>query len=231
MPKEYQRVFKTNSVDAWTRDVILSEDFENGVAAWPQFFVGTGSVEVDNAFVFKGTNSVKLTTGAALNNNAEMLKALPPVDKELMEFVFTFSPGAQGNEQLEIFLSLQAKVSPRQYSLGVRLKETTASIWDISIRQAGDWLEVASNKSYNLSDDFVSVRLVFNLRTEKYVSLEVGRLFLDISAEGFSAGDASQSSIDPQRLDIILKTLEAAVKTMNLDRIFLASVIEPPVNS
>ncbi len=232
MPQEYLKTFKTNSIDGWTRDIVISDDFETDLHAWRFDLSGASTAVIDTVFSFKGTGSLLLTTGAISGNRAGIFKVMPGIRRELMMLAFAMRVGNQGNYHLDVFPGLSQAETITNFFVGMKIFVTTGPFrYRIQIQDNGVMTDVATDLSYSFAEDMIWVELLFNLRTLKYVSLKIGGKLIDLSDRVVKTNVSSATSIDPQQFNLIFNTDENVANIMNIDRLFLTNIIEPPITS
>ena len=221
MPKEYERIIKTNSIDGWTRDVIISDDFDNGLIPWVIDKSAASVVEIDNSIAFKGGASVKILTGAANGNYGAIQKQLPTIRTEKLEMVMAVRMGDPGAFTIMCLWTLQGADTTTQFRIGWKIIQLaigniTIQIWDNAV-----WTDVATGLAYSLAADFVNLKLFVNLRTEKYERMEIGRMNIDLTSRVVQATAIPQTALDPVQWYMSLTTNEAVAHETHFDRLYV----------
>ena len=225
MPREYIKDFITRSQEGWTRDIILADDFENGIIPWFGAGNAGGAIASDATVAWKNAKSLKITTGAVADDQYVAGRNIPQVDPKQVELSIAI-PAYQAT-----CLAATIKIQPifrvreinvwRQAYIGVIISAGGAHTIEYSVDGGAHTVALASNQTYTGASALINMRLVMNMRTGKYIKLEYGGKIFDMSALNLYAPTVSGTIIDGGTLSLSLITNSAEIKSGNFDDIYI----------
>lgn len=160
-------------------DVIWFDDFEDTIAKWDQYPIGTGAlIEQSADSARNGGRSCKLTTGDAISNYAAILKWLPYPILSKIGFEISFTLDA---DLSHVYNYLRLYDGVKRYSPWVDYRPDVKQLYygdkNGDAQLLADNLELAKYSTY-----YHTWKLVVDLVTKKYVRLILDEKTYDLSS-------------------------------------------------
>jgi len=159
---------RLGSIDTFDRrgNVVWMDDFEGPILKWDVIAVGTGAaVVLDTTYVKNGSQSVKLTTGDAVGNYAEISRSLSlPVETRLgLEASFTST-----DHLSYYYFSLAIYDGSLEHIARITYKPPT-DILEARDSPTTSKTIASALKLYPLEGLFNTIKFVIDYSTKKYV--------------------------------------------------------------
>lgn len=193
MGKEYTRSLSIIGNVPSLGSVIYFDDFETGFD-WYTEGIGTEIAEKSNEAPYQGAYSMKLGTQASTPLEADWVKAsryIPVPSSKLMVIEFLiFSNTSKPFGDLELYFQSDDLSNIKK----------SAFFWDFDTKlwhyrnSAGSYTSIPGSSFKPTGKSWSRVRAVIDLYSNKYVSLQINNIVLDLSAHSFSVEASADAS-------------------------------------